>query len=73
MPGMRRLAAVLAGEDVEAVNRVRRQLDSIPPSSPAIALFVDEVDLHDRQQLLVPVAGGREVSGFSRLHELHHF
>ena len=40
-PRPQRLAAVFAGEDVEAVNRVRRQLEGFPPSSPSIALFVD--------------------------------
>lgn len=42
-PGRRpaRLASVFAGEDVEAVERVRRQLEGFPPSSPCIALFVD--------------------------------
>lgn len=40
-PKPRRLATVFAGEDVEAVGRVRRQLEGFPPSSPSIALFVD--------------------------------
>ena len=40
-PRPRRLASVFAGEDVDAVNRVRRQLEGFPPSSPSIALFVD--------------------------------
>ena len=40
-PKPQRLAAVFAGEDMEAVNRVRQQLEGFPPSSPSIALFVD--------------------------------
>ena len=40
-PRPRRLASVFAGEDVDAVHRVRRQLEGFPPSSPSIALFVD--------------------------------
>lgn len=40
-PKPQRLATVFAGEDVEAVGRVRRQLEGFPPSSPSIALFVD--------------------------------
>ena len=40
-PKPQRLATVFAGEDVGAVARVRRQLEGFPPSSPAIALFVD--------------------------------
>ena len=36
-----RLATVFAGEDLEAVARLRRQLEGFPPSSPSIALFVD--------------------------------
>ena len=40
-PKPQRLASVFAGEDREAVARVREQLEGFPPSSPAIALFVD--------------------------------
>jgi putative YphP/YqiW family bacilliredoxin len=40
-PKPQRLATVFAGEDVEAVARVRQQLEGFPPSSPSIVLFVD--------------------------------
>jgi putative YphP/YqiW family bacilliredoxin len=40
-PKPQRLATVFAGEDVEAVARVREQLEGFPPSSPSVALFVD--------------------------------
>ena len=40
-PKPQRLASVFAGEDLEAVARVRERLEGFPPSSPAIALFVD--------------------------------
>mgnify|MGYP001042499656 FL=1 len=40
-PKPARLATVFAGVDVEAVSRVRQQLEGFPPSSPSIALFVD--------------------------------
>jgi putative YphP/YqiW family bacilliredoxin len=35
------LATVFAGQDLEAVARVRQLLGDIPPSSPSIALFKD--------------------------------
>jgi putative YphP/YqiW family bacilliredoxin len=36
-----RVATVFAGQDVEAVQRVRSYFSDIPPSSPSIALFKD--------------------------------
>ena len=52
-PKPARLATVFAGEDLEAVERVRRQLEGFPPSSPSIVLFVDgdPVFLMERRHL----------------------
>ena len=36
-----RVATVFAGQDVEAVAKVRSYLSDIPPSSPSIAIFKD--------------------------------
>ncbi len=35
------LATVFAGQDIEAVARVRQLLGDVPPSSPSIAIFKD--------------------------------
>lgn len=47
------LTTVFAGGDVEATQRVREHLGSIPPSSPSIALFKDGklVDFVPRYQI----------------------
>ncbi|MFN7990472.1 MAG: BrxA/BrxB family bacilliredoxin [Thermoanaerobaculia bacterium] len=52
-PKPQRLASVFAGEDLEAVARVRRQLEGFPPSSPSIVLFLDgdPVFLMERRHL----------------------
>lgn len=41
-----RVGTVFAGQDLEAVARVREHLEGIPPSSPAIALFKDGELVH---------------------------
>jgi putative YphP/YqiW family bacilliredoxin len=41
-----RLATVFAGQDVEAVARMRSYFDNYPPSSPSMALFRDGQLVH---------------------------
>lgn len=71
-PRPQRLATVFAGEDVEAVSRVRRQLEGFQPSSPSIALFVDgdPVFLMERRHIegLPPEAVAKALSNAFAIH-----
>jgi len=66
-----RIATAFAGQDLEAVERIREYLGEIPPSSPAIALFhAGELVFHlgrsDIEGSCSAVIAGRLVEVFDR-------
>jgi putative YphP/YqiW family bacilliredoxin len=51
-----------AGQEKDAVNRIRIQLDGFPPSSPSIALFKDGKVLHFMQRHQIEGRTAEEIS-----------
>jgi putative YphP/YqiW family bacilliredoxin len=51
-----------AGQEKDAVNRIRLQLDGFPPSSPSIALFKDGKVLHFMQRHQIEGRTAEEIS-----------
>jgi putative YphP/YqiW family bacilliredoxin len=51
-----------AGQEKDAVNRIRLQLDGFPPSSPCIALFKDGKILHFMQRHQIEGRTAEEIS-----------
>jgi putative YphP/YqiW family bacilliredoxin len=51
-----------AGQERDAVNRIRLQLDAYPPSSPSIALFKDGQVLHFMQRHQIEGRTATEIS-----------